>query len=146
MKLTVALAGLGALSLAAASPAVAQSRTSGAEKVRRLDIMLMVTGLRCRNTADAFTTEYGRFTTRHIVELNAASDALRAERGGVRALDRLSTTMANAYGQGHPWLNCAELKEIAADLAEARGSGALENAADVLLSDRETTRLALARR
>lgn len=146
MKLTVALAGLGALSLAAASPAVAQSRTSGAEKVRRLDIMLMVTGLRCRNTADAFTTEYGRFTTRHIAELNAASDALRAERGGVRALDRLSTTMANAYGQGHPWLNCAELKEIAADLAEARGSGALENAADVLLSDRETTRLALARR
>ena len=45
---------------------------SQAEKLRKLDIMLMVTGLRCRNTSDNFNREYGRFTSAHMSELNAA--------------------------------------------------------------------------
>ena len=109
----------------------------------------MVTSLRCRHTADSFTEEYGRFTARHLAELNRASDELRRSltlggRADQRALDRISTTMANRYGQGHPWLSCAELKAVAADLALAQGRAALESAAALLLGDGDPTRLARA--
>ncbi len=126
---------------------------SGAEKLRRLDIMLMVTSLRCRNTADNFNVEYGRFTTSHMPALNQANAQLRGEMarkfgpaGANRALDRLSTVMANAYGQGHPWLSCAQLKMAANDLAQVRGSATLMEAADQLLGDGRGSELAYARR
>lgn len=148
--------GLAALTLgiAAATPAHAAGSMSGAEKVRRLDIMLMVTGLRCRTTADNFQADYGRFTTNQLSDLNAANAELKGEMarrygaaGAQRALDRLSTVMANGYGQGHPWLGCAELKSVARNLATVRGRATLEEAADQLLSDYgSTTRLAWAGR
>src|SRR5260221_9642141 len=129
-----------ATSLAVASPAMAAGSLGNAEKLRRLDIMLMVTSLRCRTTADNFTVEYGRFTTSHLAELNRANAQLRADiaarygsAGADRHLDRLSTVMANAYGQGHPWLNCHELKMVTNGLAEARGQATLVEAADQLL-------------
>ena len=130
----VAAAGL-ILSVPAAADGVGQ-----AEKIRRLDIMLMVTGLRCRTTKDNFQHEYGRFTTNHIGELNAAAHELRenyADRSGPakadRALDKLSVQMANQYGQGHPWLNCGQLKQVASTLADMRGLNPLVEAADDLL-------------
>ena len=114
-----------------------------AEKIRRLDIMLMVTGLRCRNTSDNFNNEYGRFTTAHMSELNAAAATMKQEMsarygaaGANRALDRLSTQMANQYGQGHPWLNCGQLKQVAGSLADLRGVEPLQAAADDLLDAR----------
>lgn len=141
--------------LAAASlltaPAMA-GEMSKAEKLRRLDIMLMVTGLRCRTTVDNFQIDYGRFTTNHIGALNASARALKAElatrhgAGAERALDRLSVTMANAYGQGHPWLNCNELKQVAQGLAEARGEAPLVEAADQLLDSGGSSQFAYARR
>lgn len=141
--------------LAAASlltaPAMAGDM-SKAEKLRRLDIMLMVTGLRCRTTADNFQVDYRRFTTNHIGELNASARALKAElatshgAGAERALDRLSVTMANAYGQGHPWLNCNELKQVAQGLADARGEEPLVAAADQLLDSGGSSQFAYARR
>ena len=143
-------AALAALSIAL--PASAQAHEMGAaEKLRRLDIMLMVTGLRCRTGADNFQAEYGRFTTNHLGELNAASAALKAEMGGSgrgadRALDRLSVTMANTYGQGHPWLDCHQLKQVARGLADARGSAPLVEAADQLLEARGTAQFAWLRR
>jgi hypothetical protein len=113
---------------------------SQAEKLRRLDIMLMVTGLRCRTTADNFNSEYGRFTTAHLGTLNAASNTLKADyarrygaAGANKALDRLSVQMANAYGQGHPWLSCGQLKQVAGTLASVRGVEPLVEAADELL-------------
>lgn len=134
----VAAAGM-ALSVPAAAGGVGQ-----AEKIRRLDIMLMVTGLRCRTTKDNFQREYGRFTTNHIGELNAAARELRenyAERFGAgkadRALDKLSVQMANQYGQGHPWLNCGQLKQVAGTLADMRGLSPLVEAADDLLDGGE---------
>lgn len=143
-------AGLAGLSIIVAAPAMAGSM-SQAEKLRRLDIMLMVTGLRCRTGADNFQADYGRFTTNHLGELNAASTALKAEMGGSgrgadRALDKLSVTMANTYGQGHPWLDCHQLKQVARGLADARGSGPLVEAADQLLSARGTPQFAWLRR
>ena len=113
-----------------------------AEKIRRLDIMLMVTGLRCRTTRDNFQREYGRFTTNHIGELNAAARELKADYAAKlgpakadRALDKLSVQMANQYGQGHPWLNCGQLKQVASTLADMRGLQPLVEAANDLLDD-----------
>lgn len=145
-------AALGAASLLCTVPAGAMSM-SQAEKLRRLDIMLMVTGLRCRTTSSNFQADYGRFTTNHIGELNAATASLRAElakrhgaAGANRALDKLSVQMANEYGQGHPWLDCAQLKQVTRGLAMARGSAPLAEAADQLLAERGSAQLALLRK
>ena len=144
-------AGMAAVAMLCSQPALA-APMSKAEKLRRLDIMLMVTGLRCRTTSDNFQADYGRFTTRHIAELNKASDALKTELaanhgagGANRALDKLSVTMANAYGQGHPWLNCAQLKQVTRGLAEASGPEPLLAAADQLLASSGTPQFAWAR-
>ena len=132
----VAAAGM-VLSFPAAAGGMGQ-----AEKIRRLDIMLMVTGLRCRTTADNFQREYGRFTTNHIGELNAAARELKADYGArlgagkaERALNQLSVQMANEYGQGHPWLNCGQLKQVAGTLADMHGLQPLVEAANDLLDD-----------
>jgi hypothetical protein len=132
--------------------ALRSAAMSGAEKLRRLDIMLMVTGLRCRATPDGFTADYGLFAASHLGELNAANaelkSALALRYGPARAqreLDRLSTVMANGYGQGHPWLSCAELKMVAHNLVAVRGRATLEEAADQLLAAAGPTQLALAR-
>ena len=142
-----------AIGLVITNPANAAGGTAGAEKICRLDIMLMVTGLRCRTTADNFMAEYGSFTTSQMPVLNQANAQLKAEMaarygaaGANRALDRLSTTMANQYGQGHPWLNCGELKSVARNLSQVRGRATLEEAADQLLSGEQSARWASARR
>ncbi|NBW76286.1 MAG: S-adenosyl-L-homocysteine hydrolase [Sphingomonadaceae bacterium] len=123
-----------------------------AEKLRRLDIMLMVTGLRCRTTPYNFQADYGRFTTKHIAALNAASRQLQSQLAArvgpdkaARALDKISTGMANTYGQGHPWLSCAELKVAARSLAQAEGPAVLAEAADQLLARSGSARFAWAR-
>ena len=141
------------IGLVVSSPVSAASEMSGAEKLRRLDVMLMVTGLRCRSTADNFTADYNRFTASHMTELNHANSELRAEwsarngfAGADRALDRLSTTIANSYGQGHPWLDCAQLKMATRNLSQVSGRAALEEAADQLLGDRGSSELAYSRR
>lgn len=144
-------AGLAAASMLISVPAQAGS-WSQAEKLRRLDIMLMVTGLRCRTTADNFQADYGRFTTAHLPALNAASRSLKTElsrrygaAGVNRALDRLSVQMANEYGQGHPWLSCGQLKQVARNLATVKGSAPLLAAADELLGERGSAQVAMAR-
>ena len=133
----------------------AQATEGGkAEKLRRLDIMLMVTALRCRNTEDNFQKDFSAFEAAHLGELNAAAGELRrglvsqyGAVGATRALDRISTGMANQYGQGHPWLGCADLKMVTRSLTLMRGPGALEEAADQLLaSEGSGTQLAWARR
>ena len=102
----------------------------------------MVTGLRCRKTADDFQPEYGQFTTNHLAELNAAAHAIKADytaaygpAGADRALDKISVQMANEFGNGHPWLDCAQLKQVAGSLAQMDGAEPLFAAADDLLSN-----------
>lgn len=152
MNIKGVAASLAALGMLVSFPATAGNLGS-AEKLRKLDIMLMVTGLRCRKTADNFQPEYGRFTTNHIGELNAASNAMKAQiasksgtAGANRALDRLSVTMANTYGNGHPWLDCAQLKQVTRHLAQAKGSAPLIAAADQLLEPSGSAQLAWARK
>ena len=131
-----------AASLVAATPAQASGAMGGSEKLRRLDIMLMVTGLRCRTTESNFTADFAAFEAAHMADLNAASTAIRDSMvprfgisGANRALDRISTSMANQYGQGHPWLNCGQLKQVASTLVEMRGLQPLVEAANDLLDD-----------
>lgn len=134
------LLGLALASALAGQPAAAQSWDSEAEALRRLDIMLMVTSLRCRMGADDFQTEYQRFTAHHRATLNQASRELSAgyalrlgERAARRRLDTISTTMANQYGQGHPWLDCAALHEATRQLAQGGDRRTLLAAAGELL-------------
>lgn len=152
--LLASLAGLGAaIALGLATPAHGAAGDQSAEKLRRLDIMLMVTGLRCRTTADNFTSDYGAFTRKHLGELNAANRELRTDlarrhgaQGAVRALDRMSVVMANEYGGGHPWLNCSELRQVTRNLAKVQGRATLVEAADQLLSRQRGSAFALAAR
>ncbi|WP_279351413.1 S-adenosyl-L-homocysteine hydrolase [Erythrobacter litoralis] len=113
------------------------------EQVRRLDIMLMVTSLRCRMGQDDFQPHYRAFSAAHLDTLNAAARRLEKSmvsrhgaKGAKRALDRISVGMANEYGQGHPWLNCAQLKQITDDLSRNPDANAVTLAAAELLGAR----------
>lgn len=145
--------GLATLAAAATifSTPVAAAGSGEAEKLRRLNIMLMVTALRCRTTEDDFQADFAAFESAHMPELNDAALQLRKDLVGAnglvganRALDRLSTGMANQYGQGHPRLDCSELKQATRLLVELKGRDALLRAADELLSPADRPTLAMA--
>ena len=145
------LAALAALGTLLATPAMA-GEAQDAEKLRRLDIMLMVTALRCRTTDDNFQADFADFEASHLAELNDAAFQLRKSLvaanglvGASRELDRISTGMANQYGQGHPRLDCAELKQATRLLAALKGRDALLSAADELLAPPARPALALSR-
>jgi hypothetical protein len=112
---------------------------SKAEKLRRLDIMLMVTGLRCRAGADDFQGDFVLFEARHMPNSTAPRRIWRPRvAAGLKhdehMVDRLSTAMANNYGNGHPWLGCHELKGLTRQLASADGEEVLIAAAEETLS------------
>ncbi len=142
-KAYLAAAVLAATSLVSTMPAQAQScwgpEAVNAAKLRNLDIMLMVTALRCRMGADNFQPEYYDFSAAHQAELNLANGVLRVQFTGAgitvanRALDRMSTSIANSFGMGHPDLGCHELRQITRDLANTGISGALLDAADAMV-------------
>lgn len=142
-KTTLAAAVLAATGIVAAAPAQAQScwgpQAIAAAKLRNLDIMLMVTALRCRKGPDNFQPDYYAFSAAHQAELNVANGVLRAQftGGGAtaanRALDRMSTSIANSYGLGHPELGCGELRKVTRDLATSRNRGVLLAAAEALV-------------
>jgi hypothetical protein len=142
-----------ALVLGATAGEAREPTVQDAEQLRKLDIMLMVTSLRCRNGQDDFQADYRAFSASHLATLNQAGRQLRAElqaehgtKGAMRALDRLSVGMANEYGNGHPWLGCSELKEVAQELTASNDPAELVAAAGELLQDIPNGRLALARR
>ena len=137
LKKTIAAAVTAGALMMTPTSAVAASQD---EQVRKLDIMLMVTSLRCRMGPDDFQPHYRKFSAAHLTTLNGAAKRLEAglvarhgQKGAARALDRISVGMANQYGQGHPWLDCAELKEITEDLSKSKDPAVLAQAADELL-------------
>lgn len=114
--------------------------TANAANIQRLNIMLMVTSLRCRQTAHDFQSEYDLFATAHQQNLEEAHDALTAdmvaehgEDGTKRALDRIGVAIANHYGDGHPTLGCSDLKEVTLRLAMSQDRMRLSQMADDLL-------------
>ncbi|BDI60923.1 hypothetical protein [Qipengyuania nanhaisediminis] len=108
------------------APTTLPATASQAENVRSLNIMLMVTALRCRTTPDDFRADYERFTEVHATNLGEAYETLIREHiqrhgdtDSRRALDRIGVRIANLYGDGHPNLGCAELKQVTASLARS---------------------------
>ena len=138
--------GAAAIGMVWSAPASAQNAELEAETLQKLDIMLMVTHLRCRLGEDGFESEYRAYAERHKDTMNRAGQDLHAyyalRHGAERAqrhIDSLGTGMANSYGRGHPWLSCIQLKEVAADLADTPSRAQLLSAAHELLEDRPRT-------
>ncbi len=121
-----------------------------AENLRKLDIMLMVTSLRCRKGAHDFQADYNDFSAKRVVMMKAAYQTLKnghvrklGERGAKREMDKISVGMANQYGLGHPWLACDQLKAVTRDLAENGGEAELALAAAHLLSPARPAQFAM---
>jgi hypothetical protein len=109
-------------------------------KLRYLDVMLMVSALRCRTGADNFQEAYYDFLTAHRAELGRANHALLADfaarMGPARApaeMDRTSVIIANHYGQDSG-VGCHELRMVTEGLAHSHEPGALQEAADALVA------------
>lgn len=139
-KLAAAMAAVSTLAWIA--PAQAATPAGDAAQLRKLDIMLMVSSLRCRFGADNFQADYDRFSTSQHATMQNAFHVLEADytarmgpAGAKKALDRISVGMANQYGQGHPWLGCGELKAMTRDLAGTADGGRLLAIADDVLGD-----------
>ena len=112
-----------------------------AAKLRHLDVMLMVSSLRCRTGADDFQADYDRFVDHNRGALSAANhamlDDLAGRLGAARAsaeMDHLSVIMANRYGQG-TGVGCHELRMVAQDLGSTREPAALADAAEALVGE-----------
>jgi len=140
-KCAATLAATAALILAA--PAAHAGTAAGeAAKLRQLDIMLMVSSLRCRFGDDNFQADYTRFADNHSARMATEFNTLQADyaahlgaTGANRALDRISVGMANQYGQGHPWLGCGELKAMTQHLAGTTDRSLLLTVADDVLGE-----------
>ena len=115
-KMAAVLAAVSSLALSV--PAQAQTPAGEAASLRKLDIMLMVSSLQ------------GAYNT-----LNADYSARMGAAGAKKALDTISVSMANQYGQGHPWLGCGQLKGLTHDLAGTADRGHLLAVADEVLRD-----------
>jgi hypothetical protein len=96
-----------------------------AAQVRDMDMMLMVSALRCRGTAHNFLPAYNRFVQDKRVALTGLNDELRAHFraqvgpiAGLGAYDDYVTSLANIYGAGVGGLACRDLQSIA-DAANA---------------------------
>ena len=140
---------LPAIGLAISSPGYADARMSGAEKLYRLNAMLAVMGQSCGSTPDNFAADYMSFTDSHSAELTRTEAEFRIEltarygiRGASRVLDRVDRSVANSYANGHPWLDCAQLKLATRNLSEVIGRKTLEEAADQLIGNSRPSRFA----
>lgn len=138
------------IGLAIASPAKAAERPTDAEKINQVDVMLLVTSLRCRFGNDDFRAEYDELRTTHEAEFGDASRQIKAEflksdprDAAQRSFDAFVTRVANTYGNGHPWLGCAELKSVTGTLAKMQGREPLIEAYGQLV-DQGPTQLAIA--
>lgn len=126
MTIKTRLLALAGLACVATTPAAAQDEVAAATQVRNLDMMLMVTSLRCRFGSSDFRPEYQALRARHQLEIRNANQRVLSHltsqmgrRAAVAAYDRMSTGMANQYGGGHPWLDCSALKDEVSALTQS---------------------------
>lgn len=133
-----------------AAVAATPAETAQAENLRKLDIMLMVTSLRCRKGVHDFQADYHDFSAKRLTIMNGAYTTLKnghvkrlGERGAKREMDKISVGMANQYGLGHPWLECDQLKQVTRDLATNGGHAELALAAEHLLAPARPAQFAM---
>lgn len=127
MKISGKVAALALAAMMVANPAQAcwTNAEQDAAKVANLNMLMMVSALRCRAGQDNFLAEYNRFVSLNngaIGAQNAAVKAHFARTDGARAAegaaDRFIINIANHYGGGHRTLGCAELRQVAGELAQ----------------------------
>ena len=126
MKISGKFAAMSALiGIAFAQPAQAcwSDTEAKAASVANLNMMMMVSALRCRKGPNNFLDDYNRFVkanTSVVGSQNAIVKARFARLLGAKsadgALDRLTVGYANHYGGGHATMDCAALGELAARL------------------------------
>lgn len=108
------------------------AQTIAAAKVRDLQTMLMVAGLRCRGGRNDVLAGYNRFVSANRSAIVAVNDQLKSHfrtaygaTEGQRSYDRFTTALANAYGAGGAGSSdCADMANLASEAADARGSSA----------------------
>jgi hypothetical protein len=95
-----------------------------AAKVANLNMMMMVTALRCRKSSDDFLADYNRFVIRNNPMLGVQNAVVRnhfmrmnGAKAADRAMDQFVIGLANNYGAGHDRMSCGQLKDIARELA-----------------------------
>ena len=100
------------------------SAEQDAAKVANLNMMMMVTALRCRKGPDDFLADYNRFVKNNNPVIGSQNAAVRshfARIGGAKsadaAMDKFIIAIANSYGGGHDRLGCGELKMVAQELS-----------------------------
>lgn len=119
-----ALCALAAMIIASPAQACWTNAEQDAAKVANLNMMMMVSALRCRKGADDFLGDYNQFVKNNNAVIGSQNAAVRAHfariNGGGNAdaaMDRFIIGIANSYGGGHDRLGCGELKVVAQDLS-----------------------------
>lgn len=107
-------------------------------KLRQLDVMLLVSSLRCRLGPDDFKADYDSFLEQHRPMLSQANHIILDDMtsrvgaiGALEALDRMSVGIANHYGERGSF-GCRELKAVTQELARG-GDEDIPMAADMLV-------------
>jgi hypothetical protein len=133
MKITGKVAALALAATVVAQPAQAcwTSAEANSAKVAHLNMMMMVSALRCRNGQDNFLTEYNRFVTLNNGAIGGQNAVVRshfARTDGAKAadgaMDKFIINIANHYGGGHKSMGCAELRNVAGQMAQRGHDGA----------------------
>jgi hypothetical protein len=115
-----------AMAMIAAQPAQAcwSDHEAQAASVANLNMMLMVTALRCRKGSDNFLAEYNRFVKSNNATLGAQNAIIKARfarlngaQSAESAMDGFTIGLANSYGGGAATMDCRALKGMATDLA-----------------------------
>jgi phage terminase large subunit-like protein len=145
MKKSGTVAALALAAMVTAHPAHAcwTSAEADAAKVSNLNMMMMVSALRCRNGADNFLKEYNHFVKQNNPVLGAQNTVLKAHFARINgannaeaATDKFVITMANHYGGGHASMGCDDLKNLAQDLSRrSYVASSLVSFADVNVED-----------
>ena len=119
-----ALCALAVSMIAVPAQACWTSAEQDAAKVASLNMMMMVSALRCRKGPDDFLADYNRFVTNNNPVIGSQNAAVRshfARIGGAKsadaAMDKFIIGIANSYGGGHDRLGCGELKMVAQELS-----------------------------
>jgi hypothetical protein len=134
-----------ALGMLTVQPANAcwDNAATNALKIKHLNTMLMATALRCRNTSNDFLPQYNAFVQTHNDLLGKQNNIVRIELaevhgngGAIARSDNLSVGYANAYGAGHPYMDCAALKLLAMRLGNSPSDvAAFSQIADDVLNE-----------
>lgn len=119
-----ALCALAASMIAVQAQACWTSAEQDAAKVANLNMMMMVSALRCRKGPNDFLTDYNRFVINNNPVIGSQNAAVRSHFARINgngtadaAMDKFIIGIANSYGGGHQWLDCAQLKLVAQDLS-----------------------------